>query len=335
MPTNELNMVGKRTLAAAKRKSAAAGRTTSTKRAVPATKQQQKAGFQINDKFAEKYEAKKKREELTELRQRQRERGIILREGEEENEVDESSSSDDDEEAELLTQNLDTQIDNTLKLIRARDPKIYNPEFKPYDIDAEDAEEAASDDESGTSDEEDEPVSKKKKHKPLTMQTMLREQVLSKIDDDDSIPEYVESDDSDDEAAAPAPRPSSPTYVEEQRALKMGFGSDDDDNDDDDDDDDDGDLFTVRKKSEADIAEENLKIEEALARAPMDKKSRENAGDKVIAEARQRSKNKSEDGQVDLNDPDEFLQNYIMKQQWYDARADTSLNMRSARVVCE
>ncbi|KAI8916036.1 KRI1-like family C-terminal-domain-containing protein [Gorgonomyces haynaldii] len=70
--------------------------------------------FKINHKYAEKYEIRKKKEELTNLKARY------------EDEDSESTEEEEDEDGILVTPQVDAKIMSTIAMIQAKDPKVYD-----------------------------------------------------------------------------------------------------------------------------------------------------------------------------------------------------------------
>ena len=136
--------------------------------------------FKINAKFAQKYETRKRKEELHKLKH--------MSEGEDE---DESDSETEDEDGEQLTKELDKDIMKTLKMIKSKDPTIYNPSVAFF------------------KDKEPEETAPKEKSvdKPVYYKDLVRQNALN--GDDSS------SEEEEEEAVK--------TYAEEQQELKSEF----------------------------------------------------------------------------------------------------------------
>eukprot|EP00166_Cyanidium_caldarium_P000562 ctg_1223.g393 len=111
----------------------------------------EEGALRINQKYAEEYARRKRREELSRLRDLERERRKERRRGERGGAADgreasshESSTSDDeddedeeeDECAVLLTRKMDAQWAATLEAIRRRDARIYDANHRFYDSDS-------------------------------------------------------------------------------------------------------------------------------------------------------------------------------------------------------
>ncbi|RKO99893.1 hypothetical protein CXG81DRAFT_20077 [Caulochytrium protostelioides] len=90
-------------------------------------------GFRINAEFAQKYEHRKRREELTALKDKYfaakpfHHLDAKLNAEEETDSEDESTDEDEDEDGALVTPGVDAQLLQTIAALRTRDPKIYDP----------------------------------------------------------------------------------------------------------------------------------------------------------------------------------------------------------------
>ncbi|EEY69052.1 uncharacterized protein PITG_05226 [Phytophthora infestans T30-4] len=117
--------------------------------------------LKVNQKFARAFEERKRKEELAMLEKR----GINAGDDD-----DESDSETEDEDGEELTKELDADISKTLRLIRKRDPAIYDSSiafFKKVEADSD-------------SEEEEEKKSKKKKGSaPVYYKDLVRQQVMT------------------------------------------------------------------------------------------------------------------------------------------------------------
>jgi protein KRI1 len=200
------------------------------------------AEFTVNEKFAEKYDHEKARDEVVWRKQQ----GLDESDGD---------SSTDDEDGACLTKGLDRQISETLRLIRSKDPKIYDPDTKLYNSDEE---ETSSSDDSGSDDSDsdsDDDAEEAAAAAPLTIKDQLRQKVMAKLDADESASDSGSEDD--------APAPSGRSYVQEQAALKASTRAavKADNNEGSDDDDDDDDLFSVKVHTQ----EEDDKLAEIFA----------------------------------------------------------------------
>ncbi|XP_056263536.1 protein KRI1 homolog [Pseudoliparis swirei] len=147
--------------------------------------------FNVNSKFAQKYDRYRQKEELQRLKDRY---------GDEES----SESSSGDSEVELDPE-VERDFYRTLSLLKKKDPKIYQADAKFYSENA------------STGDEK--PSTSKKVEKPMYLRDYERKVILEKEG------KFEDEDDSDDEeeAARRLERAASPSYIQEQRELKDGF----------------------------------------------------------------------------------------------------------------
>ncbi|ETL26044.1 hypothetical protein L916_20168 [Phytophthora nicotianae] len=186
--------------------------------------------LKVNQKFAQEFEERKRKEELSILEKR----GLNAND-----EDDESDSETEDEDGEELTKELDADISKTLKLIRKKDPAIYDSSIAFFK-----KSEAESD-----SDEEENKTRKKKGSAPLYYKDLVRQQVIAG--------DISGSEDEEEESK------SVQTYAEEQAQIKKDFlaslkekDRDSSDEDEEEADDLDGGLFTVRKKTDGEQKQE-------------------------------------------------------------------------------
>ncbi|ETM32515.1 hypothetical protein L914_20065 [Phytophthora nicotianae] len=186
--------------------------------------------LKVNQKFAQEFEERKRKEELSILEKR----GLNAND-----EDDESDSETEDEDGEELTKELDADISKTLKLIRKKDPAIYDSSIAFFK-----KSEAESD-----SDEEESKTRKKKGSAPLYYKDLVRQQVIAG--------DISGSEDEEEESK------SVQTYAEEQAQIKKDFlaslkekDRDSSDEDEEEADDLDGGLFTVRKKTDGEQKQE-------------------------------------------------------------------------------
>ena len=176
-------------------------------------------GFTVNQQFAEAYEAKKRRAELS----RAKELGL-LDEGTGARSDSESSESED--EGDALTPLLDLEIMKTIQMIRSRDPRVYDPNTKFYE-----------DRESGTSsdDSDREKGGKAPKQKKLTAKDVIRQQVVEAVkagksnafdeDEDDDVTDGKSLAASKREMLSRTEKVSSMLYDKEQVELRKAFKS--------------------------------------------------------------------------------------------------------------
>lgn len=127
----------------------------------------------VNRKFAAQFERKKRNQEKINLESQLQD-------------SDESSSESEDEDGECLTENLDMDIQNTVKLIRSKDPSIYDPNVAFFKT-------------------EEKTVSHGKKEKKLYYKDVVRREILNGDVEDSEEEEVVE------------------TYAEEQEKIRKEF----------------------------------------------------------------------------------------------------------------
>jgi protein KRI1 len=228
-------------------------------------------GLRVNAAFARAFEARKRKEELSSLSRR--------RAAYDNEEEEDSESETEDEDGEELTAELDADIRQTLRLIRRRDPAIYDPAVAFF--------------KAGNDDEEEEGGKREKKPKkdaPLYYKDLVRRQAVA-------------GDVASDESDAEEEKEGVLTFREEQDKLRQEFlasvgKADGDENGDDDDSEDEGEggLFTVRKKSVGEQAEEDADMAQFTSKY----------GSKLKA------------AEVD---PDAFLEHYLSSEGWKDKSA--------------
>ncbi|XP_065834092.1 protein KRI1 homolog [Oscarella lobularis] len=143
-------------------------------------------GFRINAEYAKKYEEKKKKEELSRLRDKY---------GDNFEEESSSSESEDDDGRGITTKN-DRDFLKTLSLLKSKDPRLFDKEFKLYESEDDESASVASGDEK----------------KPMMLKDFEREQLLQK-----GSLAGIESDESDEEGYHGKDVLS---YDEEQKQLK-------------------------------------------------------------------------------------------------------------------
>ncbi|KWU43653.1 Krr1-domain-containing protein, partial [Rhodotorula sp. JG-1b] len=202
--------------------------------------------FKVNEAFAEKYEAKKRGEELSKLQDKY---GKDYQLGDED-EDDETDYSTDDEDAELVTPEVDAAILRTLAKIRAKDPSVYEEGRAVFD--EEEAETAAARRAAASGSKS----ARQKASKPVLLKDFQRARLLANAQGDD------------DAAAPSANAEAALTPVEEQRLLKqemkaafLGAASDSDDEDEA------GGLFKKREKGDDERAREEQDYEKFLESA--------------------------------------------------------------------
>uniref|UniRef100_A0AAV1T4Q3 Kri1-like C-terminal domain-containing protein n=1 Tax=Peronospora matthiolae TaxID=2874970 RepID=A0AAV1T4Q3_9STRA len=198
----------------------------------------------VNETYAQAYEQRKRKEELSALEKR----GLYAQDNDEE----ESDSETEDEDGEELTQELGADIRKTLKLIRKKDPVIYDSSitfFKPQEDTEKDVVDSTK-------------HSKKASSAPLHYKDLVRQQAIAGD---------VSSSDEGDEMEGVQ------TYAEEQAEIKKDFlsslrkeehkeGSEEEG------DGLDGGLFTMRKKGDGgELGPENEVYDESMFRSKLQK----------------------------------------------------------------
>lgn len=151
--------------------------------------------LKINPRFAQKYDRYRQKEELQRLKDRYGDRAN-------DSGSESSESSSDDSEVEL-DPSLERDFYRTLSLLKKKDPKIYQTDATFY------AEEV---------DGEEKPSTSKTAVKPMYLKDYERKVILErggKYEEDDS--------DDDEEVAKRMERAASPSYIQEQKALKESF----------------------------------------------------------------------------------------------------------------
>ncbi|POY71428.1 hypothetical protein BMF94_5741 [Rhodotorula taiwanensis] len=237
--------------------------------------------FKVNEAFAEKYDAKKRGEELSKLQDKY---GKDYQLGDDD-EDDETDYSTDDEDAELVTPEVDAAILRTLAKIRAKDPSVYEEGRNVFD--EEEAETAAARRSRNAASSSS--SSRQKAAKPVLLKDFQRARLLA-------------NPEGDDEATTGANGGYQPTPVEEERMLKqemkaafLGAGSGSDDSEDEDDDAEAGGLFKKRDKDDDERVREEQDYEKFLESA---------VGKKAVKAA--------------LGDEEAFLRDYILNRGWID-----------------
>ncbi|CAH0518730.1 unnamed protein product [Peronospora belbahrii] len=233
--------------------------------------------LQVNQKYAQIYEKRKRKEELSVLEKRCGVHGVTTT-----SDDNESESETEDEDGEELTQEIDADITKTLKLLRKKDPVIYDPSitfFKPSVQAVEMIHEEDTNDGHIT-------VTKEKRVMPLYYKDMVRQQAMagdiSGSDDDDEEEEETEM---------------VQTYAEEQAEIKNSFlallKKEEEKEEQEVDDELDGGLFTIRKKDVGEQKKEEDEYEEFTSKYGTKLKKGE-------------------------TDPDKFLEHYLSSEGWKD-----------------
>jgi protein KRI1 len=255
----------------------------------------------INRKFATQFEEKERQKEL------RRARNIQL---DEEDEFSDSESDEsEDEEAVLLSPGLDVKILKTLNMIKKKDPKIYDSKTVLF-----------SDPESGSDDEEESEESEAKGHtKKKTYKDIIRDQILQKNDDNES----DEDNDEEQEREAKFFHPKNQLlYDREQQEIRRAFltaagtgnkkrGKTDSDEEEEEaeEDNEQENMFRVKKKTPAQLKEDELQLQEELAEFEKNLLTESSGREKPEEESENNNSNPA-------NAEDKFLLNYLKNKMW-------------------
>lgn len=258
-------------------------------------------GFKINTKFAERYQERKKKEELSILEDRYKERlakkGISKAKatagGERNNGGDLTSSSAtdsesdviEDEDGDLITPAVEAQILKTMAEIRAQNPKVYDPSTSFFS--REQLKQAEQEWKQAA-------ASQKREEKPLRLKDFYRQQLLSG--------EALKSESEEEESAKPPIK----THQEEQAEVLNEFlqaakdtGGDADDG-----------LLKMRRKTEEEITREDVEYRAFLLE---NLASNEHARESMSAwfDGRERSG-------APITGDEQFLIEYVLNRGWVD-----------------
>ena len=249
----------------------------------------------VNKKFATKYQNRKEREELIQIRQRKG--GDDGRGGGGDSSESDSSDEEEDEVGELFTPSVNVQFLKTIKALRKKDDKIYDPNSRFFD---DDNYNAVGDDKNDGDTE--------KKQKPKRYKDVVREQILEQMEDEENEGGNKKTntnvDMSDDHR-------SKLGYDEQQNKLRKAFLTESSEKTDGGKSDDEDDEWMVVKKKvpEQDLnqlekeASEELKEIEDLSKNNSNKKK----GDNTFKDPR---------GEVE--DGEKFLLDFIQNKKWID-----------------
>ncbi|GAA5887721.1 hypothetical protein JCM5296_004469 [Sporobolomyces johnsonii] len=191
--------------------------------------------FKVNEQFAQKYDTKKRGEELSKLQDKY---GKDYQLPSDEDDDDSEDLSDDDSDAELVTPQVDAAILRTLARIKAKDPSVYEPDKDIFE-----------EEESRTAAGSTSFAGKKSSasSKPVLLKDYQRSRLLANPEGDDALDSTI------------------PTPAQEQRALKSeitaAFHAGDDS---DEDDDEDAGLFRKRERGEDEREKEEREYEKFL-----------------------------------------------------------------------
>eukprot|EP00898_Chlorokybus_atmophyticus_P008248 jgi/Chlat1/8424/Chrsp80S07838 len=236
----------------------------------------------VNEDYARRFEHNKRRDDLSRLRELQKGGG-------DEAEEDDEDETDEDEDAELLTEDVDERILDTLARLRKKDPTIYRPDVTFFAPENDD-----DDDDDGKEAEKDMSTAKQKKSKKILLKDIAAQQLLNGDDEDD------EDDDGEGGFNRKNHNNNVKTYAAEQEDLKRAFlqGVDGGDNQEDEEEDD---LLHVRKAA----------VDQAQLRAN---------GETTAAINQKLEEYFGHDG--DLDEDERFLKGYLLNRGWVDESRD-------------
>ena len=247
----------------------------------------------VNKRFATKYQNKKEQEELQQIRQRRQREGIVDGDGSSESD---SSDEEEDEDGDLFTPSVNVQFLKTIKALRKKDDKIYDPEAQFFDELVE-----------NDGDEDDDAKSKTSSRKPQRYKDVVRAQILEQIEEEDrgdteSTTKKGGVDDSVDSRSR-----SKLGYDAEQEKLRKAF---------------------LTESSNADFGdnEEDWMVVKKAAETPdLDKLKQEASEELKEIETISKKNNKSGDGDDVFKDPrgevgdgEKFLLDFITNKKWID-----------------
>ncbi|BGO92911.1 hypothetical protein NBRC10512_006073 [Rhodotorula toruloides] len=209
--------------------------------------------FKVNEQFAEKYEQKKRGEELSKLQDKYG-KDYQLPEDDDES----TDYSTDDEAAELVTPEVDAAILRTLAKIRARDPSVYEQGREVFE--EEERQTAAARSNASSS------RTKSSSSKPVLLKDFQRARLLANPEGDDSL-------DAPSSLAQPTPAEEARLLQQETKAAFLGSDADGSD-----DEDEDG-FLRKREKGEDERAKEEKEYEKFLETAVGKKAVKEALGE--------------------------------------------------------
>ena len=258
--------------------------------------------FGLNKSYADRFEKRKKAQELAQLKAKLRD------------EDDDSDASSEDEQGEMLTKEMDLQIFKTIDKIRNKAPEIYQPDAKFFDNAADDSgdeeEEDSDDDDDGSDDKDAAEVktkqTKSKKDKPYTLTQQLLDRGATALVSDD------EDEDEDESKGKMSRRGKSLAYDAEQRELREAFLKQTGGNEEDDENDDEGDGGVLTKKE---ISQEQRATERedyaAWLRHQLEQEEHKHGGEVDESLTLRRYMHGEQ-----LNEEERFLRDYVLNAMW-------------------
>ncbi|KAI8590755.1 KRI1-like family C-terminal-domain-containing protein [Geranomyces variabilis] len=239
------------------------------------------ASFTINEAFAQRYQNKKRAEEITNLKRKYGD----------EDDQDSESEEEEDELGELVTPEVDAQIMRTIATIRAGKPEVYDPTKKFFE---------ESDIAAARQQWEAKQAQIKREGKPMHLKDFHRRELLKGKKGGE------EEDDNDDDGGNDFFEDRAPlTHAEEQDLLRNSFktaatAADDDDAED---------FLSLRDKSDSEKKAE----EEEYRKFLIENMAAE--GGQGLKEYREYSANRPS------NPDEDFLMEYVLNRGWMDKDA--------------
>ncbi|CAI9624806.1 unnamed protein product, partial [Staurois parvus] len=242
------------------------------------------AELKINQKFADRYERYREKEELQRLKDRYGDKG--------EEDSESSSSESESEDEPTIDPELDRDFYRTLSLLKKKDPRIYQEDVTFYK-------------------ETDQPAtsqSKSTKEKPMYLKDYERKVILEKEG------KYEDEESSDgEEGLLQDQRSRSPTYLEEQRHIKESFRKFVEDSDNEEDDGITANLLTKRVKTKTEQEEEE-EVYIAWLKGQKDVEDKE--------DLKEMSYLKEYWTDPSLDDGERFLRDYILNKEYVESESD-------------
>mmetsp|Transcript_13742 Transcript_13742/g.28783 ORF Transcript_13742/g.28783 Transcript_13742/m.28783 type:complete len:782 (-) Transcript_13742:376-2721(-) len=247
----------------------------------------------VNKRFATKYQNKKEQEELQHIRQRKQREGIVDGDGSSESD---SSDEEEDEDGELFTPSVNVQFLKTIKALRKKDDKIYDPKAQFFDDLIEN--------DGG----DDDAKSKASGRKPQRYKDVVRAQILEQMEEEDigdtestTKKGRVDVDDSTDSRSR-----SKLGYDAEQEKLRKAF-------------------LTESSNADGGDNDDWMVVKKAAETPDLDKLKQEASEELKEIETISKKNNKSGDGDDVFKDPrgevgdgEKFLLDFITNKKWID-----------------
>ncbi|KAL2915250.1 Kinetochore protein Spc24 [Polyrhizophydium stewartii] len=259
----------------------------------------------INEQYAEKYDKRKRREEVTQLTEKHgKVKFDVGGNGGDDGDDDdgdgggsETDSEDEpeDEFGELVTPQVDAQIMKTIAMIRSRRPEVYDPSVSFFS-------------EEGMKEAKEEWARKRKQakesEKPMFLKDFHRKRLL-----ENAGKEGADDEDDDDEGSgANGTAGAGATHAEEQEELKRAFKSAAFGDGEGAGEGEDSELFTVRPRSMEEIEAENREYSQFL----LENMSLDNPDQKSWEDMKKSSV---------LDESEVFLMDYILNRGWIEKSA--------------